>query len=171
MRRGKHWSSRIWAASPRRTAHRRFRDRNFHRYVFVAGSTAGIAAGFSGRGWRGDWLDIIFGLLCVLLGVLVLFAPFAGALSLVWMIGAWFLIIGMLEIATATRSLHHRGWFQTLGTLDVVIGLALLLAGPISALIVLAVMVGVSFRVRGTFFLAALALGLRRAGNLSALRR
>ncbi len=132
----------------------------FIAFLLLAGGVAGLVAGFSGRGWRSNWLDAVTGLLSLLLGLLVLADPFAGALSLVWMIGLWLLLVGAFELVAAMRSSTHRGLLALLGALDVLLGIGLLLVGPVAALMMLAVMVGVSFLFRGAF-LVLLVLRLR----------
>lgn len=136
----------------------------FVAYVLIVGGVLGIVAGFSGKGWRSKWLDIAVGLLSLIIGLLVLWNPFVGAFSLVWAIGFWLVVIGVLEISAAVRSAHHRGWLILLGIIDVVLGIALLIAGPVTALLVLAAVIGISFIFRGVF-LILFALRLR---NLSA---
>jgi uncharacterized membrane protein HdeD (DUF308 family) len=123
----------------------------FVAYVLIAGGFLGIVAGFSGKGWRNKWLDIAVGLLSLILGLLVLWNPFVGAFSLVWAIGFWLVVIGMLEISAAFRSAHHRGWLVLPGIIDIVLGIALLFAGPATALLLLAAVIGISFIFRGAF--------------------
>ena len=57
---------------------------------------------------EGEWLLILSGLLSVLFGVLVLAQPGAGALALVWLIGAYALLFGGLLIALSLRLRSHR---------------------------------------------------------------
>jgi len=118
-----------------------------------------IVAGLSSRhiaGWT-----VAFGVLAILAGILTLFDPFGGALSIVWLIGFWFLVAGIFQVAVAFRSAPDRGWHLLLGVLDLVFAAAILFAGPLTALGVLAAAVGISLIFRGVFLLT-LALGLRR---------
>ena len=78
-----------------------------------------------------------------------------------WSIGAWLLVSGVLEVVSAVRFRTDRGWRLFLGVVDVLIGLWLLMAGPVTGLAFLAVLVGLSFLLRGVF-LILLALALRR---------
>lgn len=110
---------------------------------------------------RGRWIEALLGLLGVVAGGIILFAPFAGALSLVWAIGLWLFVSGVFQLASAIRGTHDRGWRFALGLLDLVLGGVLLFSGPATSLVFLAAIVGISFLFRGVF-LIVLALGLRR---------
>jgi uncharacterized membrane protein HdeD (DUF308 family) len=120
-----------------------------------------IVAGVSSLAGRARWLEILLGVLALVASVVVLLNPFAGALSLVWAIGAWLLLIGVLEVVAAFKASQDRGWRLFLGAMDLLLGAYLLFTGPAAGLIFLAVVFGLSFLLRGVF-LVALALGLRR---------
>ena len=52
---------------------------------------------------EGEWLLGLSGLLSVLFGVVVLVNPAAGGVTIVWLIAAWAVIIGILLIFFAVR--------------------------------------------------------------------
>ncbi|HEY8460688.1 MAG TPA: HdeD family acid-resistance protein [Blastocatellia bacterium] len=58
---------------------------------------------------RGEWLMALIGVLSMALGALLAIFPVAGALSVVWMIGAYAVAAGVLMIALGfkLRSLRH----------------------------------------------------------------
>jgi uncharacterized membrane protein HdeD (DUF308 family) len=114
---------------------------------------------------RARWIELILGIMGLLAGAVTIFSPFAGALSLVMLIGAWLLISGILEAISAFRSEHDWGWRLLLGILDLVLGGLILFSGPATGLIFLAFCVGISFLIRGVF-LFILALGLRRLARI-----
>ena len=60
---------------------------------------------------RGEWMMALIGILSIALGFLLVAFPLAGALSVVWMIGAFVFATGALMIAFAfkLRSLRHPG--------------------------------------------------------------
>jgi uncharacterized membrane protein HdeD (DUF308 family) len=54
-----------------------------------------------------EWLLILCGVISVLFGVSMVLAPGAGALALVWVIGAYSVVIGALFVALAFRLRKH----------------------------------------------------------------
>ncbi|MFC0146588.1 HdeD family acid-resistance protein [Sphingobium scionense] len=136
----------------------------FFGLVLLIYGVSAIAAGLSSLSTRGRWIEILLGIVALVAAVIVFFNPFAGALSLAWMIGAWLLVSGIFQVAGAFRAAHDRGWRLFLGILDTVLGAWLLFSSPGTAFAFLAILVGVSFLFRG-LFLTLLALGLRKLGK------
>jgi uncharacterized membrane protein HdeD (DUF308 family) len=54
-----------------------------------------------------EWLLILGGIISVLFGVGMMLAPGAGALALVWVIGAYSVVMGVLFVALAFRLKKH----------------------------------------------------------------
>ncbi len=54
-----------------------------------------------------EWLLILSGVLSVLFGAAVLFRPGAGALAIVWIIGAYAVVLGALHVGLALRLRSH----------------------------------------------------------------
>jgi uncharacterized membrane protein HdeD (DUF308 family) len=54
-----------------------------------------------------EWLLILSGIISVLFGVGVMLAPGAGALALVWVIGAYSVVMGVIFVALAFRLRKH----------------------------------------------------------------
>lgn len=122
---------------------------------------AAIASGLSTLSQRARWIEVILGVVALVAGLLTLFNPFVGALSLLWVFGAWLLVAGVLELVSAARGGHDRGWRLLLGAVDIALGAILLFSTPAVAIILLATLIGVRFLIRGTF-LVALAFTLRK---------
>ena len=55
-----------------------------------------------------EWLLILSGLLSVVVGIIVLAQPGAGALAFVWLIAAYAVVFGILMIALSLRLKNHR---------------------------------------------------------------
>jgi uncharacterized membrane protein HdeD (DUF308 family) len=129
-------------------------------FLLVVYGVMAIAAGFSALAGHARWIELLLGLIAVLAGVFTLFMPHVGAVTLVWMIGAWLLIAGIVEVIHALQAARDRGWRLFMGVVDVVLGGLLLFSSPLRALAFLAAAVGLSFLIRGVF-LALLAFRLR----------
>lgn len=59
------------------------------------------------RELKGEWLLALNGVLSILFGVLIVAVPTAGALAVVWVIGLYAIVFGVLMIALAFRL---KGW-------------------------------------------------------------
>lgn len=114
----------------------------------VAGAF-GLIGGLSHVRKGGAWLAVLLGLLSLIVGLTFLYNPAAGAVTLVWMIGAWLLVGGMLEIATAFTTPAGKGWLILVGLVDLALGATVLLMDPSSAFAFLGYYVGISFIFRG----------------------
>jgi uncharacterized membrane protein HdeD (DUF308 family) len=57
-----------------------------------------------------EWLLILAGIASVVFGVILLFQPAAGALALIWLIGAWALVFGILLMILAFRMRNWKGF-------------------------------------------------------------
>ena len=130
----------------------------------IAGGAFAALAGLTDLRGRGGWLYLVLGLLAVAAGLVVMFNPFAGALSLVWAIGAWLVVGGILELFGGLSARRGKLWLILFGLVDIMIGVVLMFADPFSALFFLAVAVGLSFVLRGVG-LILYALALRRLGR------
>lgn len=77
-------------------------------WAIVTGVFAIIAAIRFRSVLENEWLYILNGLLSVGLGVLFIAMPGAGILSLVWLLGLWALLVGILLIVFAFRLRSRR---------------------------------------------------------------
>jgi uncharacterized membrane protein HdeD (DUF308 family) len=57
-----------------------------------------------------EWLLVLAGIASVAFGVILLLQPAAGALALVWLIGAWALVFGILLMILAFRMRNWKGF-------------------------------------------------------------
>jgi uncharacterized membrane protein HdeD (DUF308 family) len=121
--------------------------------VLVIYGVAALAAGWTSLSQRARWVEVLLDLLALVAGIFAILNPVAGALSLVWAIGAWLTVSGGFQIAFALKARHDRGWRLFLGVLDVVLGLILLFSNPATGLAFLAVIIMISLVVRGVFLI------------------
>jgi uncharacterized membrane protein HdeD (DUF308 family) len=62
-----------------------------------------------------EWLLVLAGIASIAFGILLLFQPAVGALALIWWIGAWALVFGILLMILAFRMRNWKG-FVAIGT-------------------------------------------------------
>lgn len=131
--------------------------------IFLVGGIAQVAQAFRARGWSGFLGHALAGLLAVLLGLLLLFFPVQGVLSLTLLLAAFFIAQGILQVLVAMRSprMRNRGWLVASGVLGMVIGVIIWLGWPGSAAWALGVLVGVQLIFTGWALIMA-ATGARR---------
>ncbi len=133
----------------------------FGAFTFISGIFTSLAA-LSAAASHSQWgLMLVSGLLSIVVGILALISPVQMALAMVWVLGAWALLTGVFEIATALTSPWIGGhkWLLALaGIVSVVFG-CLLISNPIAGAFSLvwvmggyAVVVGILFVVMGFRF-------------------
>ena len=88
--------------------------------ILVTGGVLSLTAGVSNRGWHSRWIDVAVGVLSIL-----------------------------LELLAAASLSVGKGWLVFLGLLNIFLGLLLVFSGPVTDLVFLALVIGVSFVVRG----------------------
>ena len=120
--------------------------------LFVAGVFM-LAAGIAGVSHRGGWLNILLGLLSLFAGIIVLYNPVAGAISAVWVLGAWFVVGGIFELAMAFSLPIGKGWLVFVGLVNLLIGAWVVMMAPAEAFAFLGYFVGISLVFRGLWSL------------------
>jgi len=128
--------------------------------------------GFQARRSHSMFLHLIGGVLGVLVGLLVITHPAAGALGWTLLFASFLTVIGLFRIIAAARlKLPHWGWSVFDGSITLLLGLLVWTEWPWSAMWFIGLAVGISLLLRGwSYVMFALALrsipvpsGLRRA--------
>lgn len=126
----------------------------FGAFSFISGVFTSLAA-LSAAAHHSQWgLMLVSGLLSVAVGVMALVAPGQMALAMVWVLGAWALLTGVFEVATALTSswAGSRKWLLVgAGILSIVFG-NLLILNPLAGADSLVWMMGGYAVVVGAFF-------------------
>jgi uncharacterized membrane protein HdeD (DUF308 family) len=112
-----------------------------------------LAGGIARIGHRGGWLAVLLGLLSLVAGLIVLYNPVAGALSLVWVMGAWLIVGGIFELALGFSVPVGRGWLILVGIVNLALGALIIMMNPASAFAFLGYFVGISLTFRGLWSL------------------
>lgn len=130
-------------------------------YIFLLAGLASLVAIAGDKSAGGKIAHLVFGLLALAAGAFLLFSPTDGAVELVWLIGAVFVVSGIVDLLSAMRAAAQRVMKILLGIINIAIGFYALLLVPSDAIDILALLVGISLILRG-IVLAMLALFVRR---------
>lgn len=137
----------------------------FGAFTFISGIFMSIAA-LNAAALHSQWgLMLVSGLLSVVVGLIALASPAQMALAMVWVLGAWALLTGVFEMATALTSpwIGSRKWMLVgAGIVSIVFGYLLIanpLVGAVSLVWIMggyALLIGVLFVVMGFRFKSAI---------------
>ena len=115
---------------------------------------------FSVRRWSGIFLHLIGGILGVLVGLLVVTHPVAGALAWTLLFASFFTVIGLFRLVAAIRlKFPNWGWAAFDGAVTLLLGLLLWIDWPGSGIWFLGFAVGISLLLRGwSYIMFAIAI-------------
>jgi uncharacterized membrane protein HdeD (DUF308 family) len=140
----------------------------FLGWMFLISGIAGLALTFWARAMPGFWWSLFSAVLAIAAGLVLLFQPVQGTLTLTIVVGAYFLAEGVVTIMYA---LEHRkelserwGWLLTAGIMDILVAGIIIADLPGSALWALGVLVGINM-----LFGGATLIGMALAARNNAL--
>lgn len=117
--------------------------------LVISGVIEAIHA-FRMRGWGGVFLHVVAGILGVLVGLLVVTHPVAGALAWTLLFASFFTVIGIFRIVAAIKlKFPFWGWAVFDGVVTTLLGVVLWIDWPWSGLWFLGVALGISLILRG----------------------
>jgi len=156
----------------------RHHARGHNRRVLILGWLmifSGIVEAFHGfqvRSWGGFFLHLLGGIVGVLIGLLVVTHPVAGALAWTLLFASFFTVIGLFRLIAATRlKFPNWGWAAFDGAVTLLLGILLWADWPWSGFWFLGLSIGISLLLRGwSHVMLGLALRSLSAAP-SALRR
>lgn len=112
------------------------------------------------------WPLLLVGILGIIAGLIVLINPVIGGLSLIWVIGAWAIITGILEIVSAIalrQEIDNEWWLILTGVLAIIFGI-LVFQNPLAGAFAIQTIFG-AFAVVAGIFSIALAFRVRSFGQ------
>jgi uncharacterized membrane protein HdeD (DUF308 family) len=123
------------------------------------------------RHWGGVFLHIIAAVLGVLIGLLVVTHPVAGALAWTMLFAAFLTVIGLFRTVAAIQfRFRSWGWAVFDGIVTLVLGILLWAAWPSSSLWFLGLALGIALILRG-WTTVMFALGVRMLSQALPIRR
>jgi uncharacterized membrane protein HdeD (DUF308 family) len=141
----------------------------FGAFAFVDGVLALINAFKTGTGNKRFWALLLEGLVGIAIGIITLVNPSLTAVSLLYVIAAWAVITGVLEIITAIRyadEMEHEWLLGLGGLISVILGVMLAL-NPAAGIMAVLWMIGAYAIVFGALLIVA---GLRARGAADTTR-
>jgi len=138
-------------------------------WFLIIGGIAQLIHAFMEKAWRGFLLEVASGMLYLVVGLLLLFYPMAGAQALTIFLAAFLLIEGIVRIAMALRlrPAHGWGWLLFGGIVTVILALLIWMQWPASALWVIGLLVGINLLFTG-WSLTMMAIAMRaHAGRVA----
>jgi uncharacterized membrane protein HdeD (DUF308 family) len=127
--------------------------------------------GFQVHRWGGMFLHLAGGVLGVLIGLLIVTHPVAGALAWTLLFASFFTVVGLFRLVAAIRlKFPNWGWAAFDGTVTTLLGILLVAGWPWSGLWFLGFAVGLSLVLRG-WSAVMLALTIRSIAGPIAIRR
>jgi len=130
--------------------------------LILVGGVAEALGAFWCREWSGFFLALLSGTLGVVLGLMLLANPIQGGMTLTILLASFLFVGGIFRVIAA---LAHRfegwGWQLLSGVIDVVLGVMIWRELPMSGLVVIGTLLGISLIFRGVSWLM-LGFALRR---------
>lgn len=115
-------------------------------YILIFAGTAKLFNTFQTRNQEGFIWKLILSILYIATGVMLLFNPLTGILTLTLLLGSFFLTEGVFELILAFRLRGKPNWTWVLinGGITLILGLMVLFGWPFNAPWLLGTLVGVS---------------------------
>ncbi|UIJ71705.1 HdeD family acid-resistance protein [Aurantimonas sp. HBX-1] len=130
----------------------------FFGWLLVFGGIVGTVSAFRARGAPGFWSNLVLAVLALLLGLVIIYDPFAGSVTLTWMLALYFLMSGIINIAIAqaVRASTGRFWLLVVsGVINIALAIFLVMGLPGTAVWAIGLFLGVSFISSGVALLLA----------------
>lgn len=138
----------------------------FLGWMFLISGVVGLFLTFSAREAPGFWWALISAIIALAAGVILLWRPLQGTLTLTIILGVYFVAEG---VATIMYALEHRreligrwGWLMAAGLVDIIIAGMIITGLPGSAAWAIGLLVGINL-VFGGSSLIGMALAARKA--------
>jgi len=81
-------------------------------------------------------------------GVVLIRHPIRGVVAIAMLLGLWLIVAGAVRLAWAMGESHRRGWRALLAVIEIAAGIVIV-SSPAIGVATLALLVGISFIVRG----------------------
>ena len=136
-------------------------------WLLLASGIVQVISALSTRGQGGVAIKLLRGGFFIIAGLLLLFRPYAGVLTLTLILATFLVIEGIAEIVTAVQVRRTRGWGWLLasGIAATILGVLIWAQWPLSGGWALGLLVGVKLLLLG-WAIVMMSLAVRAAGRL-----
>jgi len=137
--------------------------------LLIAGIIQAVQA-FRHRRTGHLWLHVLNAVLWIVVGILLLLSPLAGALVLTLLMAAYFMVTGIFRIiAASTAPVQGWPWILFSGVVNVILAILIWVHWPASALWVIGLFIGIDLLITG-WSQIMLAFAVRKLGSGSAVQ-
>lgn len=106
--------------------------------------------------WSGFFWHLLMGVLYFAVGFLMIDNPILGSVSITFLLGVFYLIVGLFRIIFAASSrLPHWGWGFFNGLISLLLGVLILASWPGSSLFIIGIFVGIDLVFCGIAYIMA----------------
>lgn len=135
-------------------------------WVFLFLGVVQIVQSFGVSDWTGFIWALLLGIATAAVGIVLLFDPLAGMVSLTILVAVIFFVSGIAKamFAFSLRPVSGWGWVLASAVVSILLGVMIVANFPWSAVSVLGILLGVELLSTGVLYLFA-ALGLRKLGQ------
>jgi len=130
-------------------------------WVLILAGVFGLSSVIGARRHAHMAWSIVSGLVALVVGALIVWAPLAGAIALAFLLALYLLVDGVALIALAwdqrKRAAKRWAWLMVSGVVDVVLAVAIVSLGPLSDSMLLGFIIALDLIVAG---IALLTIGL-----------
>jgi uncharacterized membrane protein HdeD (DUF308 family) len=141
-------------------------------WLFLIGGIIGLVAMFSANDIPAFLWSLITAALSVAVGVVLIWKPVEGALSLTLVLAAFFVAEGVFQIATSIAYRHimpgSRAWMVVSGLSDLALAAIIILGWPLTAVWALGLLVGINMITSGWAIVMAALAGRNAAQTVTA---
>lgn len=124
-------------------------------FVLVDGLGLGLAA-FLSEGRAGRSLLLVGAVVALLVGLFAIFRPTVAATTVIWVLGLWLVLRGLIDVAGALRpTAGSDRWLPLVGAAFTIVLGFLFMARPGGSIVALAFLLGLLSAVRGVALLVA----------------
>jgi uncharacterized membrane protein HdeD (DUF308 family) len=134
-------------------------------WILLIAGIAGIVMGIRTRSAHQRSIDLLYGIVSFVIGLVMLVHPLAGAVGITYALAVWLAVRGIVEIAAALRTPggHVRGLLLLTGAVNVLLAI-LMLVFPLMGAQIFGLFVAISFLFGGLVTILA-AVQLRRLAH------